>query len=74
MPFIPHTEVEVREMLETIGVDSIDQLFDEIPTNLKVDGLPDVPPALSRNGSRAVDAETRSAGRPSRLLYWCWSL
>ncbi len=44
MPFIPHTEAEVREMLETIGVDSIEDLFDEIPDNLRsrpLDGLPD---------------------------------
>ena len=30
MPFIPHTKEEVQQMLDTIGVDSIDQLFDEI--------------------------------------------
>lgn len=34
MPFIPHTEKEIKEMLETIGVSSIDQLFDEIPSSL----------------------------------------
>jgi len=47
MPFIPHTEAEVQEMLQAIGAASIDDLFDEIPENLKVDGLPDVPTALS---------------------------
>lgn len=47
MPFIPHTEAEVQEMLQAIGVSSIDELFDEIPANLKFDGLPDVPEALS---------------------------
>ena len=30
MPFIPHTEDDVRKMLAVIGVDSIDDLFDEI--------------------------------------------
>ena len=34
MPFIPHTAEEVETMLSTIGVDSIDALFDEIPANL----------------------------------------
>jgi glycine dehydrogenase subunit 1 len=36
MPFIPHTEDEVRAMLATIGVDSIGALFDEIPPELGV--------------------------------------
>ena len=31
MPFIPHTEDDVRAMLAAIGVDSIGALFDEIP-------------------------------------------
>ncbi|ABK44069.1 glycine dehydrogenase (decarboxylating) alpha subunit [Magnetococcus marinus MC-1] len=34
MPFIPHTEDDVRLMLDTIGVESIDALFDEIPAEL----------------------------------------
>ncbi len=31
MPFIPHTNADVQEMLAEIGAASIDQLFDEIP-------------------------------------------
>lgn len=43
MPFIPHTEQDVKEMLATIGVDSIEALFDEIPKSLRnvsLDGIP----------------------------------
>ncbi|MEY3337886.1 MAG: hypothetical protein RL245_878, partial [Pseudomonadota bacterium] len=29
MPFIPHTEADVREMLAAIGAKSIEDLFDE---------------------------------------------
>jgi len=49
MPFIPHTKDEIREMLETIGVNSIDALFDEIPKNLLIDEkeLDGIPPAIS---------------------------
>jgi glycine dehydrogenase subunit 1 len=47
MPFIPHTEDDIREMLAAIGVGEIEQLFDEIPAGLKVEALPGVPPALS---------------------------
>jgi len=28
MPFIPHTEQDISDMLETIGVSDIEQLFD----------------------------------------------
>lgn len=35
MPFIPHTQEDIQSMLKTIGVDSINTLFDEIPDILK---------------------------------------
>src|SRR5512144_281915 len=35
MPFIPHTEADVQAMLESIGVTSIEQLFEEIPSELR---------------------------------------
>ena len=47
MPFIPHTQDDVRAMLAAIGVDDIEQLFDEIPGDLKGASLEAVPPALS---------------------------
>jgi len=47
MPFIPHTEDDVKSMLAAIGVDSIDDLFDEIPTELLSEGLTKVPEGVS---------------------------
>ncbi len=44
MPFIPHTEADVAAMLEAIGVAHIEDLFDEIPPELRagsLDGLPE---------------------------------
>jgi glycine dehydrogenase subunit 1 len=35
MPYIPHTSNDVAQMLRTIGVDSIEDLFDEIPKDLR---------------------------------------
>lgn len=35
-PFIPHTEQDSKDMLTTIGVDDIQDLFDEIPASLRV--------------------------------------
>src|SRR5579872_3697325 len=47
MPFIPHTELDVKEMLATIGVQQIDALFDEIPDSLRHVSLQDVPSGIS---------------------------
>ena len=47
MPFIPHTEEEIQQMLDTLGVTSIDQLFDEIPAALRHDKLDSVPTRMS---------------------------
>ncbi|MCP5246141.1 MAG: aminomethyl-transferring glycine dehydrogenase subunit GcvPA [Burkholderiales bacterium] len=47
MPFIPHTKEDIAEMLASIGADSIETLFDEIPADLKSGQLKEVPPGLS---------------------------
>jgi len=47
MPFIPHSETDVAAMLKTIGANKIEDLFDEIPTALKIDELKAVPPGLN---------------------------
>ncbi len=45
MPFIPHTEEDIRDMLELIGVSGIEQLFDEIPHELRSGTLDKIPAA-----------------------------
>jgi glycine dehydrogenase subunit 1 len=47
MPFIPHTEEDIREMLATIGVGRTEDLFDEIPKTLMCGPLQGVPECLS---------------------------
>lgn len=54
MPFIPHTEEDIRAMLQVIGVDSIDQLFDEIPAELVNESLESVPPGVDEIGVRRL--------------------
>jgi glycine dehydrogenase subunit 1 len=49
MAYIPHTEEDRREMLSTIGVNSIDDLFREIPENLRVKGQLNIPSFLSED-------------------------
>ena len=46
MPFIPHTEADVKGMLGAIGAPSIDALFDEIPAALRCGPLKHVPEGL----------------------------
>lgn len=47
MPFIPHTQADIAEMLSAIGVTDIDALFDEIPTKLPDATLRHLPAGLS---------------------------
>ncbi|PTQ89535.1 aminomethyl-transferring glycine dehydrogenase subunit GcvPA [Agitococcus lubricus] len=47
MPFIPHTDSDVRAMLDTMGVDSVSALFDEIPAHLRCQPLTAIPDGLS---------------------------
>jgi glycine dehydrogenase subunit 1 len=47
MPFIPHTERDTRAMLDAIGVGSIEDLFDEIPAELRAEALEAVPAGQS---------------------------
>ncbi len=47
MPFIPHTDKDTREMLAAIGAETIEDLFDEIPAELRIDHLHGVPEAHS---------------------------
>jgi len=46
VPFIPHTEADVRTMLDAIGVGSVEDLFCEIPPQLRNARLAEVPPAV----------------------------
>jgi glycine dehydrogenase subunit 1 len=69
MPFIPHTEKDTREMLQTIGADSIADLFDEIPPELMIDHLPHVPHALSEmEVSRLMRQRAKIDGSPMSFI------
>lgn len=47
MAFIPHTEADVRGMLDKLGLQEIEELFDEIPPELRIKELSGVPEAVS---------------------------
>ncbi|MES9843285.1 MAG: aminomethyl-transferring glycine dehydrogenase subunit GcvPA [Candidatus Sedimenticola sp. PURPLELP] len=65
MPFIPHTEEEVSEMLAAIGVSGIQDLFDEIPASLKCGDLDSIPAALSEmEAGQLLNARAQEDSRP----------
>ena len=47
MPFIPHTETDISQMLASIGAANIDELFDEIPPGLRSGKLAHVPAGMN---------------------------
>lgn len=57
MPFTPHTESDIRAMLDTMGVDSVSALFDEIPAHLRCQPLTAVPEGLSEMDALRVMQE-----------------
>ena len=69
MPFIPHTEADVREMLAAIGAPDIEELFDEIPAALQVEVAGEGARRAERDGSRPADARARRAGRRAAQLH-----
>jgi glycine dehydrogenase subunit 1 len=50
--FIPNAGDDIREMLEVIGVDSIDRLFETIPADVRLEELLDIPGPWSEVESR----------------------
>ena len=49
MPFIPHTPADTEAMLKAVGVDQIEDLFAEIPDELKLEGLEGIPEAITES-------------------------
>ena len=69
MPFIPHTEADISEMLAAIGAPSIEALFDEIPANLRIQSLAGIPTGLSEMEiGRLMSDRARQDGRPLSFL------
>ena len=61
MPFIPHSDTDTQHMLESLGVTSIDELFDEIPKTVQCDALTDL-----RNGIPEMAMLRHMAERAAR--------
>ncbi len=77
MPFIPNTNADRAAMLTTIGVESVADLFNDIPSSLLAHASLDLPPALSElelyQQADALAAQNDSGARmPSFLGAGCY--
>src|SRR5688572_6568042 len=69
MPFNPHTPKDVSDMLAAIGAKSIEDLFDEIPKELRIESLAGIPDALNEMQiGRLMSARAAQDGTPLNFI------
>jgi glycine dehydrogenase subunit 1 len=61
--YLPHTPEDVARMLGVIGVESLEDLFSDIPPSLRASGVPDIPQGLCETGVYREFERLRNAGR-----------
>jgi glycine dehydrogenase subunit 1 len=69
--FIPHTPQDDQEMLEAIGLGSLDDLFESVPEAVRLDHLLEVPAALSE--IELADHVSGLAGKSSGAGLVCFA-
>jgi glycine dehydrogenase subunit 1 len=68
MAFIPHTADDIAAMLQLIGAGSVEELFDEIPAELRA-GVLDLPLALGEMQlGRLLNERAAADGRPLSFI------
>ena len=45
--YFPHTESEIKEMLDIVGVGSLDELYSDVPEEIRFKKEYDLPEAMS---------------------------
>src|SRR3982750_38117 len=69
MPFNPQTPDDVRQMLAAIGAQKVDDLFDEIPKELRIEALAGIPDALNEMQiGRLMMARAAQDGTPLNFI------
>ncbi len=68
MRYLPHTPSEIRQMLDAIGVGSVDELFESVPKDARFSGQLAVPTALSEPELMSVMTELASENSGARML------
>jgi glycine dehydrogenase subunit 1 len=54
MDYCPHTPDDIKQMQSAVGIDSIEELFTDIPQKFRLKSMPDIPAALSEQETIAV--------------------
>jgi glycine dehydrogenase subunit 1 len=72
MAYVPHTDQQQQAMLERIGAASVEELFDMVPAELRLDRELDLPPAMGElelsDHLARLAAENRPAGEAACFL------
>lgn len=71
MRYLPHTEPDVARMLETIGVRDLDDLFESIPREVRLNRPLNLPPALSEPELLAELERLAGANRVEGFTSFC---
>jgi len=69
MPFIPHTDEDVREMLAVAGASSIDDLFRGVPASLRSGKPLSLPPGKSEAETAREAKAVLGLNRPVRMSF-----
>ena len=62
--YFPHTDTELKEMLEVCGKRTLDELFDEIPENIQFKRDYNLPSEMSEVELRRFFAELGAKNKP----------
>lgn len=68
-PYMPHTPEDIRQMLDKIGVPTVDDLYADVPSQVVYDRPYDLPHAMSETEIRERFAELEAKNR--RLTVFC---
>jgi glycine dehydrogenase subunit 1 len=69
MPFNPQTPGDVEQMLAAIGATKVEDLFDEIPKDLRIESLAGIPDALNEMSiGKLMSARAAQDGTPLNFI------
>lgn len=70
MDYIPHTKEDIRYMLDILGLNSIDELFEDIPSSLKLNKDLDIPSGITEIELTRIIKELTSLNHTSDRFLW----
>ncbi|HEV3497657.1 MAG TPA: aminomethyl-transferring glycine dehydrogenase subunit GcvPA [Actinomycetes bacterium] len=73
MHFVPHTDAEVADMLASMGLSSVEELFEAVPAALRLAGGLDLEPGLSEADVGVRMDEYAAANRPAGRDLVCFA-